>query len=95
MGDRGEVAACLVFRRAGDRRRQQPAEGVDDLMVGGPGEEVGRVGGGGRVHAGTYTEPCRYVSSIFSYDGSSVSVGVCGFPMLGRVAGVKAGGRES
>ena len=53
VGDGGIVAASEVLRCVGDRWREQAAEGVDDLVVGVPGELEGGVGWlGCGVHGG-------------------------------------------
>ena len=44
LRDDGVVAACEVFGRVGDRRRERGAEGVDELVVTVPGELEGGVG---------------------------------------------------
>ena len=44
LGDGGIVAVDAGLRRVGDGRRQRGTEGVDELVVGVPGETEGGVG---------------------------------------------------
>jgi hypothetical protein len=56
VGDGGVVAADFVLGCVGHREKQRATEGIDDLVVGGPGEVRGEVGRtrGVRVHVGKY-----------------------------------------